>query len=195
MKKIWSFIRRIGVLKVIKISSVILLVLFLIICFPFLKDYLVGFKDNAIMMTLISYKKEKNIIFGLLNIIILISIYELFISDENKKQNINKFLIKRLGVIEKSLDEIYSFLKLNTKLEDKDLKEIRILMKKIEYNLNVLMQQSKLEELERFKNKFDYFNSDFSDYLIDQNLEKHLIFQNKISILENLCLETESKII
>lgn len=200
MMEINKIFKKFDHLKFIKKSSVYILILFLVLCIPTIKNFILSFDNNSLLELLKIYKKEKDIIFSLLNIIILITIYEMFVSGENKKQNQNKFLIKRLSIVEKNLDEINILL--NAKLEQEEQKKIRIAIKKIAYTINALvdlLKEKKIEDLkvefEKFKNQFDGFNQDFQDSLLDKKTLDNMKFQRKINVLENECLRIESKIL
>lgn len=200
MMEINKLFKNIDILKIIKRISLLILIIIITIYIPFIKNFLISFEGNSLFKMFSAYKKEKDLIFYLLNIIILITIYEMFVRGENKKQNQNKFLIKKLAIIDRKLDEIYILL--NVKLDQEKQKKVRIAMKKIAYIINTLvnlLKESKLKELkvdlDKFKDQFDEFNQEFQDCLLEGESLENIKFQRKISVLENECLKIESRIL
>lgn len=186
-----------NLLKFIKYTLIILLVIVLILSFPQIKNIV---KDNLeikfikfILELLNSYRKEQNLIFYILNAIILIAIYDYFVSDENKKQNKNKFLIKSINRIQNSLDELQVSLKQNLQIDE--VKKINLLMKKITYTLDVLNNLIKTDEFKNLKKTFENFKLSLLQSISEKNDSEILNFKREIVNLENSCFKIESEIL
>ncbi len=179
----------------IKKSSLILLGISILLSFYPLKEFIKSIEKASFFIEVIRhYRYSSDIIFSLINVFLLITIYQAFVSEENKELKKLEFTSKKINEIDTLVSEINNYLKNRTHSST----EIRLAIRRIRYIINFInSNQTLTSSISELKNDFDTLDTDLSDYLVIKDPADETTFniQRKLNNFSNSLLKVEGEIL